>query len=84
MMTGDPAAIWNANEAADVAIIATHPTAGSKILIFGLDGKVALDLDRGLAVALAARLTELAQQVEEPRTIRRHPDTDDRLREVEN
>jgi hypothetical protein len=83
-MSTDPETIWNAAEAADIAILAMHSRGEARIVVVGVDGKVALDLDRGLGVALAARLNELAQQMQEPRTIRRHPDMDDCLREVDN
>jgi len=56
--------IWNANEAKEIAVIAKNATTGdAKILIFGLQGDVALDLDKGLARALALRLADLALEM---------------------
>lgn len=55
-----PAAAWNAKEAAELTAVTTD---NEKIIILGWDGEVALDLEKGLALALVARLTVLASEL---------------------
>lgn len=77
---------WNAEEAADVVDLAIDVETKKPldVVIFDIEGRIAQNLDKHLARAVAVRLVELAEKLPEPRRIlRRVSRIDDDLREVD-
>lgn len=77
---------WNEETAAEIVDIAVDPITKKPLFValFDTENRVAQELDKNLARAVAVRLVELAQELPDPpRILRRASDIDDQLRGLE-
>lgn len=77
---------WNEMAASEIVDIAIDPLTRKPmfVVIFDTETRVAHELGKDIAHAVAVRLVELAQQLPDPpRVLRRATDVDDQLRGLE-
>lgn len=77
---------WNEETVAEIVDIAFDPATKKPlfVMLFDTENRIAQELDKNLARAIAVRLVELAQELPDPpRILRRASDIDDQLRGLE-